>query len=220
MKKVLVLVAALSLLAAPAMAAITGTAHDLTLTGKANQNNGTTEICVFCHTPHGADTTVATAPLWNRVNVTAAGTTYVGLDLEASTAATTIGDINNTDAPLCLSCHDGTAVKAGLVNEPNSGSVTVVAVLGANADIGGGVGNLSDDHPIGFSFTAAAATDLEIKDATAVQNVAGMAGAVSYGTAGTDMWCSSCHDVHNDTFSPFLRISNTGSALCLACHIK
>jgi predicted CXXCH cytochrome family protein len=31
--------------------------------------------------------------------------------------------------------------------------------------------------------------------------------------------CASCHDPHNDK-ALFLRISNSGSALCLACHVK
>ena len=30
-----------------------------------NQTSDTAEICVFCHTPHGADT-AAPAPLWNK----------------------------------------------------------------------------------------------------------------------------------------------------------
>ena len=32
------------------------------------QATGTTRVCVFCHTPHGGDTTVGegAAPLWNR----------------------------------------------------------------------------------------------------------------------------------------------------------
>lgn len=32
--------------------------------------------------------------------------------------------------------------------------------------------------------------------------------------------CASCHDPHSDTNATFLRISNTGSAVCLSCHVK
>ncbi len=34
--------------------------------------------------------------------------------------------------------------------------------------------------------------------------------------------CGSCHDPHDDTKQPvsFMRISNAGSRVCLACHIK
>ncbi|MCX6268378.1 MAG: hypothetical protein NTW16_13620, partial [Bacteroidetes bacterium] len=30
--------------------------------------------------------------------------------------------------------------------------------------------------------------------------------------------CSTCHDQHSNTYSPFLRISNAEDALCLNCH--
>ena len=55
----------------PAQAQIAGTKHNLgTSPGGAtgaNKCSGTAEICVFCHTPHGADTSAA-VPLWNRTD--------------------------------------------------------------------------------------------------------------------------------------------------------
>src|SRR5664279_1270554 len=52
-----------------AMASVTNTPHNLS----AGQTNGshmtgagaTTEICIFCHTPHGGNQATA-APIWNR----------------------------------------------------------------------------------------------------------------------------------------------------------
>jgi len=32
--------------------------------------------------------------------------------------------------------------------------------------------------------------------------------------------CVSCHDPHDNTFSPFLAADNTDSALCVHCHVK
>jgi len=32
--------------------------------------------------------------------------------------------------------------------------------------------------------------------------------------------CASCHDPHVSDTLTFLRMDNTGSALCLACHVK
>ena len=32
--------------------------------------------------------------------------------------------------------------------------------------------------------------------------------------------CASCHDPHTDANPTFLRVSNTGSGVCLACHVK
>ena len=32
--------------------------------------------------------------------------------------------------------------------------------------------------------------------------------------------CASCHNPHNNSLGNFLRKANTGSAICLSCHIK
>ena len=39
---------------------------------------------------------------------------------------------------------------------------------------------------------------------------------------GPSVECASCHDPHEDTVRPvsFLRIANSNSDVCLACHIK
>ena len=59
--------AVLSLAVGTAFAGIANTKHNLGSTGTGtNSFDGTDEICVFCHTPHGADTT-ANPPLWNRI---------------------------------------------------------------------------------------------------------------------------------------------------------
>ena len=59
--------ALLATFAFAAQAGIFNTKHNLGATGinAASNFSGTTEICVFCHTPHGADASVA-VPLWNR----------------------------------------------------------------------------------------------------------------------------------------------------------
>jgi len=79
MKKVFVLLAATTLLAGPAFGAIDGSKHDL-----ASYQTGTsTETCVYCHTPHGADTTVTNAPLWNRdISAVSVSAVYAGANLK------------------------------------------------------------------------------------------------------------------------------------------
>ena len=95
---------------------------------------------------------------------------------------------------------------------------------------------LRNDHPIGVNFPAlAAATDNFKKPG-------GSKGDANYfdGNGNNNMdkgevrvyagkvECASCHDPHgvpsagvNSSFQPtFLRQSNAGSALCLACHTK
>jgi hypothetical protein len=71
---------------------------------------GTTEVCIFCHTPHHS--TSDTGPLWNRATpvgpFTAYGMTVGGSDI------TTVGG----PSLACLSCHDGVTTFDNLVNRP------------------------------------------------------------------------------------------------------
>jgi hypothetical protein len=78
--------------------------------------NATSEVCVFCHTPHHANTSVSPAPIWNRANsplavYTAYGTTLAGSNVSA------IGSVSLA----CLSCHDGVTAFDSLVNPPGEG---------------------------------------------------------------------------------------------------
>jgi cytochrome c553 len=83
---------------------------------------GTTEVCVFCHTPHGGRTDVAGggAPLWNRA--LPAGTGYTNYDspnFDNQQGTLTSGPKGVSLA--CLSCHDGTIALDALINAPGSG---------------------------------------------------------------------------------------------------
>lgn len=207
MKKVLVLAAAIALLATPALAQIKHTAHDLST----YQENA--EICVFCHTPHGADTAKSIAPLWNRTFVDATTELYTSATLNATL---TTNGINETDAPLCLSCHDGSSLQSDLVNAPNSGATWGTNYPATWSSEFGKLGtDLSDDHPIGFSYSTVQGLDSGL-NATPANGIK----FFDDGTITDAMWCSSCHSVHSDANSPFLRMSNVGSALCLECHNK
>jgi hypothetical protein len=60
-------------LSAPLTTGISTTKHNMgsggTGTNKSGGTGATTEVCVFCHTPHAAE--VARGPLWNRAAGTA-----------------------------------------------------------------------------------------------------------------------------------------------------
>jgi len=59
-----------------AYADVANTTHNLGSNGPGpNTFSGTAEICVFCHTPHGGDST-ASVPLWNKALGSATYTTY------------------------------------------------------------------------------------------------------------------------------------------------
>jgi predicted CXXCH cytochrome family protein len=182
---------------------ITGSAHDFT-----NENWSDSQICLPCHTPHGADTSVSDSPLWNHQNSTATYTLYSSATLDA-----TPGQPTGRSA-LCLSCHDGTVALDSFGG--NTGSEFLSAA--EDAYIGT---NLSDDHPVSFTFnTALATTDGTLHDpATATT---GLGGTIANDFLfGGSLECASCHDVHNTYDNDgLLLVSNTGSALCLTCHDK
>ena len=159
--------AVLLLAGSPASAQIAGTKHNLgsgsTQTPRATD---TAEICVFCHTPHGADvTTVNAPPLWNkRLATGAVYTTYASLNTPSLDGEILpVGSISVA----CLSCHDGTQAMDNIINAPGTGGydatgggATGLAYTWLGAATTGvmpsGVANLtsnlSDDHPIGIQY--------------------------------------------------------------------
>lgn len=77
---------------------------------------GTSEVCIFCHTPHHGSTN---APLWNKGNqgsssYTTYGTTVAGTTVTGGIGAATLA---------CLSCHDGVNTFDTIVNWPGKSGV-------------------------------------------------------------------------------------------------
>jgi len=70
------------------------------------------EVCVYCHTPHGANQTAA-APLWNRTVSQRSYTLY--------NQVTALGRPMTQPGPnslTCLSCHDGATAIDSIINMP------------------------------------------------------------------------------------------------------
>ncbi len=91
------------------------------------------EVCVYCHTPHGAGVALQ-APLWNRTSSNTAG--YVTYNTLGS--ATLTGNVT-TPGPAsltCLSCHDGTVAVDSIINMPGSGPNTYLASQEAGSNEG------------------------------------------------------------------------------------
>lgn len=107
---------------APNVGGIKNTRHNMTMSylggGSNNMDssrNDYGEVCVYCHTPHGANTTIS-APLWNRTNKTNSYTTY-DKPLTSGQTPTQPG----VNSLVCLSCHDGTVAIDSIINMPGSG---------------------------------------------------------------------------------------------------
>lgn len=225
MKKTYIMALLAVLTATSAMAlSVVESRHDMVYSGFATGAGGSTEVCIFCHTPHGAQTSVGQAPLWNNGLSASMNTADI---YNSATMNYTVSEaqINATDARLCLSCHDGSVGVP--VNQPNSGEMEISAnAMSANAAIGT---NLSNDHPIGMDLGLnPELTDRRYDGEANMHTIADIIGPTGfnenpfYNGAANTMWCSTCHDVHDGDplTKPFLRISNAGSAMCKACHKK
>ena len=182
---------------------IVGSAHDFSGAGW----NTTGEICIVCHTPHNADTTVTDSPLWNHEVTTSTFTLY-----SSSTLNATPGQPDGR-SKLCLSCHDGTVALDSF-----GGVTTGTNYITGNANFGT---DLSNDHPISITYdTALATTDGGLHD-PAITN-SGLGSTIANDMLfGNKVECSSCHEVHNAYgINKLLIKSNAGSQLCLTCHNK
>lgn len=151
----------------------------------------TTEICIFCHTPHGASAEAATqlkAPLWNRNLSTARFILYDQIwstSFEAFEVSPPKPNAPTGYSRLCLSCHDGTIALGSVINPPGSGiylpPLDIIYPTGqapageaGTMPVGAGVTtgdtrvigiNLQNDHPVSFVYDSTLALrDEELVD--------------------------------------------------------
>ena len=194
-------------------AVILGSPHDFSTSGFSGG-----QICIVCHTPHNAATPVI-PPLWNHELSTATYIVYDSPTFDAGPIGQPAGS-----TLLCLSCHDGT------VAVDSFGGATGTQFISGPSNLGT---DLSNDHPISFTYdTALAATDGGLFDPVATNVTVGSGEFTRSGTIqevmlqADQLQCASCHDVHNDFVAggiggdPLLLISKLSSELCLACHNK
>lgn len=207
-----------------------------TLVGGATRNiqaQSESQICAFCHTPHGA-TVEPRAPLWNRSLTAATYTPYTSGSLDAIDLSQPSGK-----SKLCLSCHDGT-LAIGAVNVLNGTANPAITMGGNNPGAGGtipeGLGpttgftrrlgtDLTNDHPISFTYDLAQYNrDGELRNPVGHTHIRNrIPGNLDPATAEIDrrptiplednkVECISCHDPHIRDTDPnknikFLRVN-------------
>lgn len=207
---------------------IVGSKHDLSMSnyyGSSVMVGVSTEVCVYCHTPHDSNNEeLKGGPIWNR-NIT---------DITAFEMYNGAPGTPSNTSRLCLSCHDGVSSQGvasavnyhdghELINPPGSGDSILIKqnCKSCHHNVGGDrefpseawqIGPiLTDDHPVSIDYSnAVAARPTEFK-AVPDSDVKLFNGKVE---------CATCHDVHNPEYGLFLRKPNTGSAVCNSCHIK
>ncbi len=210
---------------------VRGTRHNLSVNGPGTTRaaaGGTSEVCVFCHTPHGATqadqgAAAMRAPLWNRR--VPAGSTYTPYTSSSMDSQTIVDGFNATpggSSKLCLSCHDGT-LAIGNVNVLNGNQNATIPMTGTGpggtmpAGEGTASGftrylgtDLRNDHPISVTYTSALATrDGELRPVDAQQRWPAGSGSVL--------------GLRSPGFKPLLPLEptgngNLGQVQCATCH--
>lgn len=247
MKRFLIVALALSVCALFANAqTIVGTQHDLSLRGGSPWagNDPTNQVCVYCHTPHAASSTQK--PLWNRAATAETFVPYTSLSYNGGNyASDPVGHQPMGESKLCLSCHDGVTALNALVHTFGGNPIPMLGSfdqlgdvyypgspystgLGANigenfpgsAGSGYTVNNLANDHPVSFAFNNALILEDAGTGSAQLRLPAAGSNVKLYGANHDQVECSSCHNVHSNAYGSFLVMSNTGSQICLTCHIK
>lgn len=208
------------------------TKHNLSSSNTTGTTYSTTEsqICAFCHTPHGSDNSVA-GPLWNKTLQNSTYTSFTAASLDAATIQGTSAGQPLGSSKLCLSCHDGVLalgsvrVLRGQVNSntgaggDTAGSGNLVIGGGTNVTMPAGSGaatgftrllgqDLSNDHPISVTLdTKLSRVDGELRDPGATQRWGTTFGVTQQG----------------DHYKPMLPLPATGAAgagqvQCTTCH--
>lgn len=180
----------------------TGTPNDPN--GTANHSTNTGEVCVFCHTPHGGDSSAA-VPIWNRqLNNPSNYTTYDALG--TSTFDATVAPVGSVSIA-CLSCHDGGQALDAVLNKPGSGGYVAANPAGGytntnrigamtGTDVDATTGQLLTKNAAGMDVVQNLGTDLRNDHPVGMQ----------YGGGGWDV--SAPRDL--DFRTPQQDIANTG----------
>jgi len=188
--------------------------------------DGTDQICIFCHTPHGA---AAEGPLWNRSAPSGSFSLYSGAlaindsyggGVKAAAQYYTTGEAGapgghvypNGASRLCMSCHDGVTAVNIL---RNGGAIAMVSTSPAlldpdgslkgsvaGGDAIGSVIDLSTSHPISFKYDSSVVTMIN-----SAYTVAALPNRYQDPSTLVDtpldsqsrMQCTTCHDPHLDT---------------------
>lgn len=181
------------------------------------------DVCVYCHIQHGPNSQ-RHGTMWNRTMPTTLYQMYNSPITHQQVAGTP-----DSTSLVCLSCHDGSIpldavrhVPKGLA-EGTASNVTISSCsntchTSSNPSAGlifegGNMGSdLRNHHPVGITYDASRNRSLHAPSGGKVN------GLPLFGPDSRQVGCASCHDPHDNSERPFLRMSNRNGELCLACH--
>jgi predicted CXXCH cytochrome family protein len=188
---------------------VVDTLHNLSASGTGDlTTDQEVRVCIFCHTPHHANSVGSDGPLWSRSVSGADYTLYSSSSVQAAPGQPA------GSSRLCLSCHDGTIALGMLVGGHRPGDNTLGAIPPERTTPDGRFTNLltdlSDDHPISFVYDSTLALDNQL------HSPATLPGHIRL--ENNQVECATCHDAHLDYYGKFLVMDNVNSALCEVCH--
>lgn len=185
---------------APNFGSITNTRHNLTQSFLPNggagwmilSRNDYGEVCVYCHTPHAANT-AQPLPLWNRTMVQRTYTTY---NLLGTSSLTQTVMQPGAASLSCLSCHDGQTAVDSIINMPGSGRARLQQAVSVSQ-------SFLDSWPVGPSQFPGFGGHGTLDNSPATFN--------NYGE------CQSCHSIngpqHDPSTTPVFDVFNIGTDL-------
>jgi predicted CXXCH cytochrome family protein len=203
----------------PPPAGIFGTAHDLSATGL-NHATGSSEVCIFCHTPHRAAEGVRqNIPEWNHVTTAVQFVMYSSPGMKGAVDNQPMGP-----SLACLSCHDGTVAVGALHEIPVGGGQDDYSQ--AQGGVNPATGTIQGPNQMGRDLSSVHPISMTYRDDLnkTLRSPSELVGVKLYpsNVRGAKVQCASCHDPHNfgidGSTAPFLRVTKHGSALCLSCH--
>lgn len=189
---------------------------------------GESQICKFCHTPHGAS---AAGPLWNRQDPLGRngdgtfplyGSSSIVIDDAGAVGSSGygVGTYPNGASRLCMSCHDGVTAVGEVISEATLANLTMSA---------SGTIDLSTSHPISFVYDATVAGLINAVKNDGGSNTYQLPGTAGILDAQARMQCTACHDPHIDTndgtytlpmWRNYTGVENTDyEGTCSECHV-
>lgn len=224
--------------------------HNLSTTGSIFYADSTvTEVCIFCHTPHASSsdaplwnrvnpTISFTMYASSNPDAQADGTqsirteSLICMSCHDGTVATN-AIINENyegqpDEQYLVALNDNPLALIGAIRQADG------TVKPGTSPDGWETGHLDDDHPVSIDMAVVKATVTNnygdgFNDPDALDGTHGVTVDLKFYGSGAERFveCATCHDPHVDyttaggeDHGPFLRMPNTNSAMCFACHNK
>lgn len=202
--------------------AVIGSKHDLRRLVKGNSDK--ISACEYCH-PEPQAISSESSQAWNQQSKIIRFSSYATPKFDVSDSSVPTSDsgrrAGNATA-MCLSCHDGVVSDAAMdSNLAVGGTSPTSAGLQSVLDLSGG-------HPVQFTYSYQLANTHRglqppVEGVGVPTPYVGRSTSLPlYKQSPSDesgrMECATCHDPHNGKETYFLRMNNTGSALCLNCH--